>query len=310
MFKKLLNLKSIVLFFTVVIFALGTLMVVSPGVSEVIYEKVFKGNVLHKGIIYIADHPDGNQDATTYISALPKIDMVSLGTMTNASTETVNYLDDTPTGEWTAINTRTTLTADTNIYKKGATSLAISFASNAVAGDGAIGTIGANDNLEANESIGFWIYSTEELVAGDLYIELVDATSVTDYTVNIPQIFPRKWTWVECNIAAIPGGDGDVVTDMNVKLSAAGATNHGAFIVYLDYMYKWDANDEEALGLAIVNNGVLNVMQILTGQGSNNTFVQAVEGTAYFVHYETGVDFIVGIADNSTYSGLALVAYR
>jgi len=72
--------------------------------------------------------------------------------------------------------------------------------------------------------------------------------------------------------------------------------------MYLDTAYVWDSADEEALGVAIVQDGILGVVNTETG-------APLVEGTDYIVHYESGSDFIVYITDQSTADIIALVAY-
>ena len=309
MFKKIFHWKIIFPMSVIFILFAALVFFLNSAVGEVVYSKIFPGNVLVKGNIYVADHPNGgNQGTTTSITGLPKLKLVALGALTDASAETVLYLDDSPIGEWNAVGTPVTLTAVTDIYRAGTNSLKIAFTSAAVAGNGAIGTIGADDDLEANESIGFWIYSTERLVAGEFYIQTVDATNTTDF--DLPAISAKKWTWIEIDISGLTPGDGDVVTDLNFLMATTGATNHGAFAIYLDTMYKWDAADEEALGEDIVSDGVMSVLMSIEAFGTNNVTIQAVEHTNYFTHYEATNDFIVGITDNDLYDGLAFIAYK
>ena len=309
MFKKIFHWKTLLISMSAIsVLFIAMVFFFNTAMGEVIYSKIFPGNILVKGNIYVADHTSGNQGTTTSITGLPKLKLVALGALTTANTETVEYLDDSPTGEWTAVGTPVTLTADTDIYRAGANSLKVAFTSAAVAGNGAIGTIGANDDLEANESIGFWIYSTERLIAAEFYIQTVDATNTTNF--SLPAISAKKWTWVEIDISGLVPGDGDIVTDLNFLMAASGATNHGAFNIYLDAMYKWDADDEEALGVDIVSDGVLSVLMSIEASGTNNVVIQAVEHTNYFTHYEATNDFIVGITDNNAYDGLAFVAYK
>ena len=67
--------------------------------------------------------------------------------------------------------------------------------------------------------------------------------------------------------------------------------------------------DEEALGVAVLQDGVLSVVSVATAAGSANTTSDLAEGTAYFTHYETGNDFIVWVTDQSAASAFALIAY-
>jgi hypothetical protein len=99
------------------------------------------------------------------------------------------------------------------------------------------------------------------------------------------------------------------VTEVAIGLTSQGVTNLGAFTLYLDGMYKWDTDDEEALGAAIQQDGVLSIMSIATAAGSANTPTVLAEHTDYFTHYEDGNDFVVWITDQSARSNVALIAY-
>lgn len=257
-----------------------------------------------------ADSTGGNAGARNTIIGKPQLKLVSLGTMTNGSTETTSYMDDTPDGEWASIdaNDPVTVTASSSVYRVGTKSLQVAFGAAAAAGDGAQVDI-VNDDLSSNESVGFWIRSSEALSAGDLVL-FVDDTD-TDTNINIPAVASADvWTWVEVNVSALDGTSGNVVDKIGVALSSAGATAHGAFTVQIDYMWKWDATDEEALGVDLVQDGVLSVATIATAAGSANTPADLVEGTGYVVHYESGNDFLVTVTDQSAASGIALVAYQ
>lgn len=258
-----------------------------------------------------ADSSGGNAGARNEIQALPRLKMVALGTGTNGSTETTSYMDDTPDGEWSATGVTVTVTADTTYYRVGSKGLKVSFPVTATAGDGITSTI-VSDDLTDNESIGFWLYATEAITAGTLEIELDDDDAVTDPTADVPAVdAANQWTWVEVDISDCDGGgtDCNAVTGVNVKLTSGGATAFGAFDVYLDGMYKWDADDEEALSTAILQDGVLSVMGLATAQDQANTQIAQALYTDYFIHYEDGNDFIVWITDESATSNVALVSY-
>ena len=96
---------------------------------------------------------------------------------------------------------------------------------------------------------------------------------------------------------------------MAITLTAAGATGLGAFTIYVDGGFAWDSVDEEALGAAIQTDGVLSVMSVLTAGASDNTQLLRVDQTDYFVHYESGNDFIVWVTDQSATASMALIAY-
>lgn len=252
------------------------------------------------------DTTGGNAGAKTEIIGLPRIKLVSLGTGTNGSTETTSYVDDTPTGEYAPVDSDVTESNETTYYRFGTASYKAAFASTATAGDGFKRTI-TGDNLEANESIGLWIRASEACASGDLQILLTDDGGARNF--NIPALSANVWTWVEVDISSLAAGTGDTVTEFGVTLTTAGATAHGAFNVWLDQAWKWDSTDEEALGAAIHDFGVLSVVKIATAAGTANTPTDLTEGTDYFVHYESGSDFIVWVTDQSAGSTVALIAY-
>lgn len=249
----------------------------------------------------------GNAGQRNDISGLVREKLVALGTMTNGTTETVSYTDDSPDGEWTAISTTVTISADTSIYRIGAKSLKLAFAATAVNDNGAVTDI-TNDDLSSNESIGFWIYSDTALDAGDLDVLIDDTDAAPDSSFDVCAVAtPNVWQWCEVNIGALDGTTGNVVDKVGFVLKDAAGL--GAFNVYIDGMWKWDADDEEALGTAILTDGVYSVMAIPTGETAANTPTVPVENTDYFVHYENGVDFLVTVTDQSANSGVALIGY-
>ena len=237
--------------------------------------------------------------------------LVTLGTMTNGSTETTAYIDETPAGEWGAYGGTTDPvdTTATDQYKVGAASLKAVWQEAAVAGHGIKRTI-TSDDLEGNESIGFWIRHNWAggIVAGDLYLGLLD-DAPAQRTFSIPAVAVDTWTWVEVDISSLAAGTGDAITEVQVVLSSQGATNLGAFSMWLDGMYKWDADDEEALGVDIAEDGVKTVFTLLTANTGAHTQVLLAEYTDYFVNYQSGNDVLVTITDQSTKSGMALVEY-
>ena len=96
----------------------------------------------------------------------------------------------------------------------------------------------------------------------------------------------------------------DVISSIGLDLSAAGATAFAAGgECYFDFANKWDAPDEEALGIAIVEDGVVAVYTVITATGGDRTPLLLVDGTDYFIHYQSGNDFIVTITNQSTKSG-------
>ncbi len=255
-----------------------------------------------------ADPTGGNAGAKSELSGLVRIKAVALGAGTNGATETTSYVDDSPTGEFAPIDADVTEAEGStdSIYKFGASSYKAAFAATAAAADGFKRTITADD-LEANESIGCWLYPSVSIASGDLQILLTDDGGARNF--NIGALTASKWNWTEVDISSLAAGTGNVVTEFGITLTAQGATALGAFNLYMDQCYKWDATDEEALGTAILQDGVLNVIAVATAAASANTPSVLAEGTDYFVHYETGNDFIVWMTDQSAASTLALVAY-
>ncbi|HQM37456.1 MAG TPA: hypothetical protein PLN64_00850 [Candidatus Bipolaricaulis anaerobius] len=249
------------------------------------------------------------------IEGIPKIEAVSTGgVMANGTTENINYVDDTPDGEWAEVDagTAVTLTADTTTKKVGSKSLKLAFTAAAVDGDGAVNDI-TNDDLEANESIGGWIYSTKPLAAGELELLIDDTDADPDIAVDFPAVAASTWTWFELDISALAAGNGNDVDKIHVLLTADvdAMTNPNAFSVYLDYVYKWDAATEEALGVDLVGEGaVLWCQSVVDANTGVHTLAFLAEGTDYFVAWRSGNDSIVVITDQSTKSGLCVAAYN
>ena len=265
---------------------------------------------LSNDITLAAASGNNSAGARNQIQGLIKMHVVQFGTMTDASAETVSYMDDSPDGEWTQVSVSTppTISGDAAIYKDTANSLKLAWLDAAADGDGAEIDI-TDDNLEGNESIGFWLYSNTTFSSGDFEL-MIDDTSV-DTAFNFPAYAAKNtWQWVEIDISSLAGGTGDIVDKIQVLISAAGATALGGLDMYIDGMWKWDADDEEAIGYNIVTDGVVDAWYVATAAGSANTPAALTYLTNYFVHYESGSDFIVGITDNSTYSGSALVLYQ
>jgi hypothetical protein len=194
---------------------------------------------------------------------------------------------------------------DTSIRRVGANSLKLAFAATAVNDNGAAIDI-TNDDLEAaDDSIGFWIRSDTALDAGDLAV-LIDDTTV-DTALNVCAVATvNVWQWCQVSITALTGGNGDVVDKIGIVLKDAAGL--GAFNVWLDGMYKWDAADEANFAVDVPYDGVLTIVAMVTAAPDGT--VNLVEHTDYFVNYGTDADEIVWITDQSANSNLALVAYQ
>jgi len=258
------------------------------------------------------DATGGNAGARSQIQGLPKVDLVSLGTMTNGTTGvTLSLIDDSPTGEFVEVDagTNVVLTADTSYYRVGTTSLKIAFAATAVAGDGASDTI-SSESWEDEESVGVWVYSNTGLTAGDMSLVLTDDGGARTYT--FPVVTAGVWTWIEIDITALAGGTGDAITAVKFLLTTQGATNLGATNVYLDDGWKWNLDNEETLGRDLVQDGVLSVLTNVNADAGTQAHekTRLTEGTDYFIHYQTGNDAIVLITDQSTKDGIALIAFK
>lgn len=255
------------------------------------------------------DATGGNAGAQTEFSGLPRLKFVGLSTMTNGATETTSYTDDSSAGEYAPIDADVTEAEGSidGIYRIGSSSYKALFAATAAAGDGFKRTV-ISDALASNESVGMWLYPSVAVAAGDLNLLLTDNGGARTFT-NTLALPASKWTWLEFDISSLDGTTGDVITEVGVTLTTQGATNLAAFNLYMDGAWKWDAADEEALGVAILPGGVRNVLAVATAAGSVNTAAVLTENTDYFVHYESENDFIVAVTDQSANSGLAVVAY-
>lgn len=272
------------------------------------------GAVSHTGDYTINDDATGGDaGASNIYRGLIGIQLIALNTMTNGSTETTSYMDDTPNGEYAPTANVTEIAGDgdgvTTHYRIGAHSYGATWAATAVATNGVACAI-ANDNLEANESIGLWLMPTVAAGAGALQIYVLDDTGPTQRLFDLPALTADVWQWVEVDISALAAGTGDVCTEFGVVLAAASPLIGTEFTLYIDDPWKWDAANEEALGAAIVADGVVSVLAIATAAASDNTHVNLVAGTDYFIHYETGNDFLVMITNQSAASGMALILTR
>jgi len=250
----------------------------------------------------------GTGDVVNKIVGIPKLGAFALGASTNGTTNTVGgYIDDTPAGEWVG-TTNVTDATEATIFRKGAASLSLSFAAAAVAGNGADNTLaGGDQDWTDDESVGLWVYSTAALTAGDVVLEITDSVAAASL-VDFPAVAANTWTWCELDISGVDNTSKDVIQSIAIDLSTAGATAQGAFVLYCDYMYKWDGATEEALGLDIYEDGVVAAFAVVTAAAGANTPILLAEGTDFIVHYETGNDFLVAVTDQSANSVHGLAA--
>lgn len=251
-------------------------------------------------VTLIAATGGGNQGAKTEYIGLPRIQLIGLSQGTNASLDAI-YLDDSPTGEC-APGDGSVSEAEgsvTSVYKFGASSYAAVWTVGAVANSGITCTIGSV-TFETVENVGAWLYSSVAIAAGDLAINLVDDTAPVSYTVGA--LAANTWTWVEVDVTALDAGTGDAITGIGILLTGQGATNLGAFTLYVDRFAKFLTADSDTLGVAVIQDGVLSVINTETG-------APLVEGTDYFARYISGNDAIIYMTNQSAADVVALVAY-
>lgn len=246
-----------------------------------------------------ADSTGGNAGAKTEYIGLPRIKLIGGGAGTDPGSQTISLVDDSPAGEFAAVDASVTLSADGTYYKYGSNSLKALWDVGAVATDGFLdANLGAGAAWDDMESIGLLVYSTATWASGDLTLVLTDDGGARTY--NIPALTAANvWTWLEVDISA---GDLSAVSDVAILMSAAGETALGAFSMYVDIGYTWDSVDEEALGVAIQQDGVLGVINTESG-------AQLAELTDYIVHYESGSDFLVYVSNQSAADVAVLAAY-
>lgn len=272
------------------------------------------GGKLYGDQVIASDASGGNLGATNNLTAALNLTIPIFATMTNGSTETTVYTDDTPAAEWGAVGGTAdpTDTEDSSYARVGSKSLKLAWPATSVAGDGVKATI-TSDNLEANESIGMWIYASEALAAGDLTMVLTDDGGAR--TFNIPAVATASvWTWVEVDVSSLTGGTGDAITEVAIKLSSAGATAHAAMTTYIDGMVKWDSADEMALGVDVLDQpgavrGIVTMTKADAGSTAH-TPALLVDGTDYFIARRSGNDVVVQMTDQSTKCGWGIVLHK
>ena len=244
-----------------------------------------------------ADTTGGNAGAKTEYIGLPRVKLIGGGAGTNPNSQTISLFDDTPDGEWGPVTGTVTETLNAVYYKHGTKSYGVQWGAEAVATDGIKDpALGANAAWDDMESFGILVYSTATWASGDLTLVLTDNGGAR--TFSIPALTEiNKWVWLEVNIGT---GDLSTISDVAILMSAQGETALGAFQMYIDIAYVWDDADEEALGVAIQQDGILGVINTVTG-------APLVELTDYIIHYEDGPDFLVYVSDQST-AGIAVLA--
>jgi hypothetical protein len=252
-----------------------------------------------------ADTTGGNAGVKNEFIGLPRIKLIGGSGGTNPGGQSISLADDSPEGEFAPVDASVTEAAEAGIYKFGAASYKATWAADSAENDGFVdAALFGNASLEDQESAGLWLYTTVALASGDLQIVITDDGGARKFAIPAVATI-NKWTWVEIDISSLAAGTGDVCSDFAITMTAQGAaaaTLDAGFVTYFDTGYVWDAPDEEALGVAIQQDGVLGVINTESG-------APLVELTDYFVHYESGNDFIVYITDQSAADIAILAAY-
>jgi hypothetical protein len=246
----------------------------------------------------------GNGDLQHQIVGIPKIAGFSVGTGNDGSeTTNVDFGDsETPNTDWTQTANITT-SNDSTFYRKGTASLKYVIDPTPADGNGAdcdlAGATGAQD-WSADESFGLWMYCTIAATDGDEWaLEITDSVAGATEAVFPAYATANTWQWMEVDISGVADASKDVVNSIAIDLTAAGATDYAAGgDCYFDYMWKWDLEEELALSADIYEDGILSMFSVITA-GAAITPILEVEGTDFFVHYESGNDFIVPITDLS-----------
>lgn len=257
-----------------------------------------------------APQDGGDYGAQQKIYGVLSQEFVSFGTMVNGTAEVVSFIDASPAGEWSAHDSTVTVSTDAGHFMQGqTTSLKLAFGSGAVDQSGVVNDI-ANDDWEANEGFQYCILASETLAAGDLALWVEDTSANTRFL--FPAVDqPNIWACAELPISSLGGGSGNVVNKIHVILTTQGAAAHDVFSVNLSKMYKWDTDDEEALGFdAFCAKGAVRAWGIPTTPSTSNIPVKLSEGTDFFEVCRQGNDAVVIITDQSANAGLATVAVQ
>lgn len=259
---------------------------------------------------------NGNAGVVNQFIGIPRIKNVGIGTMVNGTTQTVTVDigdSETPSVDWTAVDADVTVSDDGTYYRQGTASLKLVVATTADDGDGVTNALATgNQDYTDDEAVGFWLYATTTLAAGDLVFSITDSVAGETRTDVPVYATANTWQWTEVDISGVANASKDVITDVGIELSAAGAAvaAGATFDVYVDQVIKWDVADEDSLGTAILADGALSITVIDATDGGA-TSVNLVEYTDYVVHYQSGNDAIVMITDQSGADrvGVVLVAY-
>ena len=261
-------------------------------------------------LISVVEKTGGNEGAVHEVWGIPAIALVTTGAGTDANdaNETIDYMDATPAGEWTAVDADT-VCATAAAYSKDAdgTSLAIAFLATADVDDGCVAVVDSLDWSGA-ESASLYVWSDDTTLAlGDLHFLVDDSAAAPDDRIDIPaNAEANYWYYDDLTTGITACADCDHVDNIGIVLSAAGAAKalaEGGFTIYIDAVYKWEVTEEDALNVAILRDGLVNLVDSVTN-------AQLVEFTDYFVHYEAGNDFVVWISDMDSITGYGIAALQ
>jgi hypothetical protein len=237
--------------------------------------------------------------------------LIPAATLTNgtATAKTQVLMDDTPAAEFSAltlVGAQPTLSQTSTKARKGTNSLKAAFTAAASANDGFQWTAFSAVDWTTAEYVGFWVYSSKALTAGDVMLKTVDSTVESAFSFGA--VPANTWTWVQLDISSLATTNGDAVTNYKVYLSTAGAAL-GAFDLYLDGAWKWDNTEEVALGVDLLDRrgSVENALSLTAANTGTHGMVALTEDTDFFVAYRAGNDALVTISDLSTKAALFFV---
>jgi hypothetical protein len=256
----------------------------------------------------------GNQNDMNELVGVPRISGFTLGALTDGSETVVGYIDADPEADWTSLANMTDSTS-TTIYRgypyAGALKLVVDPSPDA--GDGVSNTLaGGDQDWSGDDSFGLWMRCDLALAIGDWRLAIRDEAS--DDTTTVFPAYPtaNTWMWVGLDHSTVVDADKNVITDLKIVLSSAGATTFASGgTCYFANAVKWDSDEEEPLSDNVANldiyyDGVISLFQTKTDGSSAPDLL--IEGTDFFVVYLSGADAIVMINDGSTYTGFGYAA--
>jgi len=245
----------------------------------------------------------GNAGAQNTIQGVPKIDLQGTGQL--AGTETVEYMDDSPSGEWTDSegNGKVTFANDGTYYKEGSNSLKIIFAADALVEDGAQYTTGQPYDWTTDEYVGLWIYSDIALDANDIAFEYTDDGG--ERIELIGAITVNTWTWVRLTLT-VTDNEKDVISELRIVQKV----DKGAFNLYVDALTKWDAADATALTNNPLQDGILSVLFQTYANTGTHEQTQKSMYAEWFIDWGASTSYFVPIGDQSAYVANVLYAHE